>query len=164
MPAALALDGHNWMFPLAFGFFGSETKENWVWFMEQLRKAIGPMNKLAICTDACKGLESAVKIVFPEAEMRECFRHLMENMKKYFTGDVFVKNMWPAARAYSAHKYKYFFDKVLEASPDVQKWLNEHHPFLWARSKFRDDIKCDYITNNLAGILGSKSTRTFLCI
>jgi hypothetical protein len=40
MPAALALDGHNWMFLVAFGFFDSETKENWVWFMERLRKAI----------------------------------------------------------------------------------------------------------------------------
>jgi hypothetical protein len=53
--------------------------------MEQLRKAIGPMDKLAICTDACKGLESAVRIVFPQAEKRECFRHLMENMKKYYS-------------------------------------------------------------------------------
>jgi len=33
--------------------------------MEQLRKAIGPIDKLAICTDACKGLESAVRLVFP---------------------------------------------------------------------------------------------------
>ena len=150
MPAALALDGHNWLFPLAFGFFDSETKDNWVWFMEQLRKAIGPMEHLAICTDACKGLESAVKSVFLDAEWRECFRHLMENMKKYYTGDVYGKNMWPAARAYSPHKFKYFFDKVLAASPKVQKWLDEHHPFLWARSKFSADIKCDYINNNLA--------------
>jgi len=119
MPAALALDGHNWLFPLAFGFFDSETKDNWVWFMEQLRKAIGPMEHLAICTDACKGLESAVKSVFLDAEWREWFRHLMENMKKYYTGDVYGKNMWPAARAYSPHKFKYFFDKVLAASPEV---------------------------------------------
>jgi hypothetical protein len=27
MPAALAIDGHNWMFPLAFGFFQSEKKK-----------------------------------------------------------------------------------------------------------------------------------------
>jgi hypothetical protein len=27
MPAAQALDGHNWMFPLTFGFFGFETKK-----------------------------------------------------------------------------------------------------------------------------------------
>jgi hypothetical protein len=57
MPPALALDGHNWMFPLAFGFFDSETKENWIWFMEQLKKAIGPLEKLVVCTDACKGLK-----------------------------------------------------------------------------------------------------------
>jgi hypothetical protein len=91
MPAALALDGHNWMFPLAFGFFQSETKDDWIWFMKQLRNAIGELPKLAICTDACKGLEVAVKQVFPWAEQRECFRHLMENMKKQFTGEVYAK-------------------------------------------------------------------------
>ena len=61
MPAANAIDGHNWMFPIAFGFFDSETKENWIWFMEQLGKALGPLDKLAVCTDACKSLEAAVK-------------------------------------------------------------------------------------------------------
>jgi hypothetical protein len=150
MPAALALDGHNWMFPVAFGFFESETKESWEWFLKQLSKAIGPMQNLAICTDACKGLESAVKLVFPQAEWRECFRHLMENMKKHFSGDVYARNMWPAARAYSEHKFQFFFDRVLHASPGVQTWLDRDHPFLWARSKFSPDIKCDYINNNLA--------------
>jgi len=28
LPAAQALDGHNWMFPLAFGLFDSESKVN----------------------------------------------------------------------------------------------------------------------------------------
>lgn len=82
--------------------------------------------------------------------MSEGFKHFMENMKKYYTGDVYGKNMWPAARAYSPHKCKYFFDEISEASPDVEKWLKEHHPFPWARSKFSNDIKCDYINNNLA--------------
>jgi hypothetical protein len=40
------------MFPLAFGFFASESKPNWIWFMEQLSKAIGPVDNLAVCTDA----------------------------------------------------------------------------------------------------------------
>ena len=111
MPIALALDGHNWMFPVAFGFFDGdgESKENWIWFMQQLRKAIRPMQHLAIYTDACKGLESSVKLVFPPAEWRECFRHLMDNLKSFYTGDVYKKNMWPTARAYSPHKFKYFF-------------------------------------------------------
>jgi len=62
---ANAIDGHNWLYPIAFMFFDSETKKNWTWFMEQLGKALGPMNHLAICTDACKGLEAAVKKGFP---------------------------------------------------------------------------------------------------
>jgi hypothetical protein len=123
MPAATCLDGHSWMFPLAFGFFESEIKEIWIWFMQQLRKCIGPMQKLAICTDACKRLESTVREVFPQAEKRECFRHLMENLKKYYSCDVYGKNMWPAARAHSPHKFKYFFDKVLATSPGMEKWL-----------------------------------------
>ena len=61
--------------------------------MEQLSKAIGSMDKLVVCTDACKGLEAAVAKVFPNYEQRECFRHLMENMKKYYSGDVYGKNM-----------------------------------------------------------------------
>jgi hypothetical protein len=58
--------------------------------------------------------------------------------------------MWPAARAYSSHKFKYFFDKVVTASPGITRWLDDHHSLLWARSKFSADIKCDYINNNLA--------------
>jgi hypothetical protein len=150
MPAAVALDGHNWMFPLEFGLFGSETKEDWIWFMEQLHKAIGIMPHLTVCTDACPGLLAVVKQVFPWAEQRECFRHLMENMKKTFTGEVYGENMWPAARSYTAGKYKYFMDKVLAASPDVEKWLQKEHNKLWARSKFSTEVKCDYINNNLA--------------
>ena len=118
--------------------------------MEQLSKFIGPMENLAVCTDACKGLEAAVAKVFPNSEQRECFRHLMDNIKKYYSGDVYAKNMWHAARAYTAHKFKYFFDKVVDASLDVLNWLKEHHNLLWARSKFTIEIKCDYINNNLA--------------
>ena len=59
--------------------------------MSQLHKAIGHLPVLAICTDACKGLEKAVKDVFPQAEHRECFRHLMHNFIKRFGGDIFQR-------------------------------------------------------------------------
>ena len=36
-----AVDGHNWMYPIAVGVIDSETNENWIWFMEILRDAIG---------------------------------------------------------------------------------------------------------------------------
>jgi hypothetical protein len=82
LPSATAVDGHNWMFPVAFGFFESETEENWKWFIQQLRKAIGDLPIVAVCSDACKGLTNAMRDVFPNAEKRECFRHLMNNFVK----------------------------------------------------------------------------------
>ena len=93
MAAATAIDGHNWMYPLAYGFIDGETTDNWTWFMRQLHKAIGHLPVLAICSDACKGLENAVKEVFPQAEKRECFRHLMKNFTRRFGGRYFLKDV-----------------------------------------------------------------------
>lgn len=109
---------------------------------------------LAISSDACKGLENAVKKVFPHAEHRECFRHLMNNFIKKFGGDVFSR-MYPAARAYRESVFQYFFKSVTDASPAVLVWLEAHHYKLWMRSAFSPDIKCDYVTNNLAEVFNN---------
>jgi hypothetical protein len=54
MAAAIAIDGHNWMYPHAFGFIDCETTNNWTLFLNQLHEAKGNQPTLAICTDACK--------------------------------------------------------------------------------------------------------------
>jgi hypothetical protein len=97
LPSATSVDGHNWMFSVAFGFFEYETYESWSWFLQQLRKAIGEPPLLAIHTDACQGLTDTVKGVFSHAERRECFSHLIQNYIKNFTGK---EHMYPVARAY----------------------------------------------------------------
>jgi hypothetical protein len=56
------------MYSLAFGFIDGEIDDNWVWFMSQLKKAIGDLPLLVVCTDACKALENTVKLVFPQAD------------------------------------------------------------------------------------------------
>jgi hypothetical protein len=74
LASSTALDGNNWMYPVAFGFIDGETSNNCEWFMTQLHKAIGDPPHLAICTDACKSLETVVIQVFPHVEHRECRR------------------------------------------------------------------------------------------
>lgn len=152
--AVTALDGHNWMFPVAFGFFDAETTENWNWFMSQLKKAIGDPPVLAVCTDACKGLENAVKNVFPNAEQRECFRHLMGNAVKKFRGEKF-SHMWPAAKAYKKSKFHWHMKQVFMEEPKVLTYLELHHNLLWMRCMFNTDIKVDYIHNNIAECFNS---------
>jgi hypothetical protein len=147
LASAVAVDGHNWMYPLAYGFIASETEDNWTWFMTQLKKSIGDPPLLAVCTDACKGLENAVKHVFPKAEQRECFLHLMKNFQKKFRG---FGRMYPAARAYDQDIFFEHMAAIKCESQEVVKWLTDYHNLLWYRCGFNPDIKCDYITNNIA--------------
>ena len=92
MVAACAVDGHNWLFPVTFGVVELENEQSSRWFLGNLHTVIGDPAGLVIHTDACKGLEKAVETVFPEAEHRECTRHLVANFKKHFKGKVFDAN------------------------------------------------------------------------
>jgi transposase-like protein len=56
--------------------------------MHQVHRAVGSPSGFVICTDACKGLETAVGVVFPEAEYRECMRHLYGNFMKHFLASI----------------------------------------------------------------------------
>ena len=68
--------------------------------MENLHAVIGDPPGLVLCSDACKGLEKAMWVVFPQAENRECMRHLYQNFMKHYSGDVFTKHMYPTTRSY----------------------------------------------------------------
>jgi hypothetical protein len=100
---------------------------------------------------ACKGLTGAVAEIFPNAEKRECFRHLMQNYVKHFSGS---EHMYPAARAYRVPIFEHHFDNVKDLT-GVKHWLDEWHPLLWYRCGFNTAIKCDYITNNIAEVFNN---------
>jgi hypothetical protein len=106
LASATGVDGHNWLYYIAYGIFECENEDNWTWFMHQLRRAVGRPNGLVICTDACKGLDKADGAVFPEAEYRECMRHLYSNFMKHYTGDVFTTHLYPTARSYTKGLFK----------------------------------------------------------
>ena len=69
-------------FLFALEFFYSKTNDNWKWFMERVREAIGSPRGLTICTDAGQAVMLGVGDVFPEAEHREYMFHLVSNFKK----------------------------------------------------------------------------------
>src|SRR3954470_5742667 len=100
--------------------------------MMQLKRCLGPVSPLAIHTDACKGLENALRTVFPHSEQRECFGHMWMNLIKKIRGDEFGR-MWPAARAYRPGSHSFHLNKIMEAcvDNDFAFWLNTYHSLLW---------------------------------
>jgi hypothetical protein len=153
LASATGVDGHNWMYPISFGFFQSQTVDNWIWFMTQLKKVVGDMTLLAICSDAQKGLMHVVNDVlyFPYADRRKCFRHLMGNYVKHHAGS---EHMYPAAMAYRRDVLEHHVSQVRNVHK-IAEYLDQHHKFLWYRSGFNKDIKCDYITNNMVEVFNN---------
>jgi hypothetical protein len=147
LATTVAVDGHNWIYPVAYGFIPSESEDHWKWFMEQLKKAIGNLPLLAVCSYACKGLMNAVKKVFPNAEQRECFFHLTKNFMKKFRGSGKLSH---AARAYSENIFYEHIASIISENAEAVQWLQKNHNLLWYRCGFNSEIKCDYITNNIA--------------
>ena len=144
LATAVAIDGYNWMYPVANGFIAQKTTDNWTWFMEQLKKTIGDLPLLAVCSDACMGLENAVKNVFPNVEQRECFYHMVRNFKKRYRG---FGQIYPATRAYTEDIFYDNIAKMLSQSPAAVQWLRDNHKLLWYRCGFNPEIKCHYITS-----------------
>jgi hypothetical protein len=148
--SATGVDGHNWLYHIAYGIFESETEDNWTWFLENLHKAIGDPPGLVLCSDACKGLEVAITNVFPNAENRECMRHLYSNFMKHYSGDVFTDHLYPAAKNYTEYMFKWHMQKIFDFAPSTIEWLEENHPRIWYRCGFSELSKCDYLTNNVS--------------
>jgi len=150
LASATGVDGHNWLYHIAYAVFDSETEDNWTWFLDNLHKVIGDPPGLVICLDACKGLEKAVVKVFPVAENRECMRHMYSNFMKHYSGDVFTEHLYPAAKSFTEYMFKWHMKRIFEFAPGAIDYLEENHPRIWYRSGFSELSKCDYLTNNVS--------------
>jgi hypothetical protein len=64
------------------------------------------------------------------------------------------EHMYPAARAYRPEVYEHHKLNIVGID-GVAAWLEQWHSLLWYRSGFNSDIKCDYITNNIAEVFNN---------
>nr|XP_043616017.1 protein FAR-RED ELONGATED HYPOCOTYL 3-like [Erigeron canadensis] len=155
LAAATGIDGNNSIFLVAYSVLESEITASWTWFLESLKRAIGTPDGLVISSDMQKGLEVAIKHVYPNVEHRECIRHLYSNFKKHFRGDFFYSNLWGAALTYHSSEHDRFMKQIAGLRENAITYLTQNHNKIWSRSKFGTISKCDYITNNISEAFNS---------
>ncbi|KAI3522503.1 hypothetical protein L1887_00335 [Cichorium endivia] len=116
--SAVGRDANNQMYPIAWAVVAVENKHTWKWFLDLLLDDIdmGEGRGLTLISDQHKGLIEAVKERVPEAEHRQCARHIYANFKKKYSGAEFRKLFWSAAKATTRQR----FEAVMrEISPEV---------------------------------------------
>ncbi|KAJ9545308.1 hypothetical protein OSB04_025015 [Centaurea solstitialis] len=149
---AVGVDPNQGIYPLAYAVVEAETTDSWSWFLEILQDDLD-LNRdsnFTFITDRQKGIVPAMARVFPSAERRFCIRHIYENMKKQWKGQVYKDQLWKCASATTVPQFKKCMDVLKDINKDAHKWLNEipyHH---WSRAHFT--AHCDVLLNNMCEV------------
>jgi hypothetical protein len=82
-------------------------------------------------------------------------RHLSINFMKTFKGKIFEGNLRSVSYTYTTSRNDTYMQNMY-TGPKVKQYLEEHHTKLWARCKFGELRKVDYVCNALAHNFHSK--------
>ncbi|KAL2905132.1 matrix protein, partial [Bienertia sinuspersici] len=98
----------------------------------------------------CKGVDLALKKVWPEAKRRYCCRHLSRNFKKCFPGPLMYILFWRACNATDPYTFKKAMERLRkEGKIVVMKWFAElGNQSKWTKHKFDPTLCSDTNTSN----------------
>nr|KAJ0200449.1 hypothetical protein LSAT_V11C600329540 [Lactuca sativa] len=142
--SAVALDGNNGIYPLAYTVVESETLNSWTWFLSNLGDDLG------------LGINSNFMFMSDRQKHRYCLRQIHDNMKKNWRGKVFKDLLWECATTSNVQHFHQAMEKIKKLNNDAYEWLKQIPPQSWARSHFTGKAHCDALTNNLCEAFNSK--------
>ena len=147
---AIGRDGNNQMYPIAWAVVDKENNMNWDWFCDLPFRDIqvGDGKEWVFISDQQKDILNAVQKWAPEAEHRNCARHIYANWKEFFKKE-WQKLFWACTKAPCPMLFNLARVRLAkETRPGAQAILNTH-PQHWSRAWFRLGSNCDSVDNNL---------------
>ena len=111
-------------------------------------------------------LIQAVADYLPNAEHRNCARHIYANFRKRFNGANYRKLFWMAAKSSTRIEFTNIMEKVKNLSDSAYTWLLNCDPHVWSRAFFATNTKCINVENNMSeafnGFLGEAREKPIL--
>ncbi|KAL2920993.1 Filamentous hemagglutinin [Bienertia sinuspersici] len=149
--AAMAKDGNNCIYPVAWAVVEVESTDSWTWFLDLLAADLETADGdgLTVMSDRQKGLIEAVNVCLPKAEVRYCVRHIWSNFKKQFSGQAFKEYFWHAARTCNKHVFDTQMAIIKLLDVKAFEWLDAIPKEHWARHKFNTYSKSNLLLNNI---------------
>ncbi|CAL9178687.1 unnamed protein product [Musa hybrid cultivar] len=136
---ATAVDGENDIYPVAFSVVDSETRENWHWFLVQLKSAFTLSRVITFVSSCQYGLEEELSKVFEDSfhcYSEQCLvENLMTEMENTWTQEVKDKIVDQLRRAIYACKVDEFnesIENIRIQSKELAEWVLAMKPESWS--------------------------------
>ncbi|XP_021991933.1 uncharacterized protein LOC110888730 [Helianthus annuus] len=156
--SAVGVDCNNGIYPVAYAIVESENKESWTWFLEILGDdlGLGTYSNFTFISDRQKGILPAISKLFPCAEHRYCLRHIHENMKVSFKGDLYKDKLWNCACATTVPELSVAMDDLKAFNKKAHLWLSKIPPLHWSRAYFSGRAVSDIVLNSMCEVFNGK--------
>ena len=134
---AMATDGNNEVYPLAFTIVESESTETWGWFLACLLTYVTDRNNLCIISNRYRGIQSCFDdttrgyLQPPLTHHRYCLYHLVSNVNTNFNSVALKNLVWKAATMNQVRKFENTMDCIKNVNLDVCGYLKEVDQEKW---------------------------------
>ncbi|XP_074295497.1 uncharacterized protein LOC141623303 [Silene latifolia] len=108
-----------------------------------------------VISDQQKGLIGAIESLWPEAEHRNCARHIYSNWSKNHKGKVLEKQFWKCVKATSKGDYECELAQLKGISKQAYDDFIRRSPEHFCKSFFKTHSCCDVVDNNMAETFNS---------
>ncbi|XP_060211904.1 uncharacterized protein LOC132639476 [Lycium barbarum] len=144
---AVAKDGNNSIFPLAFGIADSENNESYRWFFRHVKKVFGTRKDLSILSDRHSSIATAIKELYPDTQHGICIYHMEKNLQKYFPSEAILSLFYNAATTYKQAEFRTYMSQIQQIDPKAAEYIEQEPPEIWARS-FHTNRRYNMLTTN----------------
>ncbi|KAG7554561.1 Zinc finger SWIM-type [Arabidopsis suecica] len=104
---------------------------------------------LMVAAKCCYGLVKAIHNVLPQAEHRQCSKHIMDNWKRDNHDMELQRLFWKIARSYTIEEFNTHMANLKSYNPQAYASLQLTSPMTWSRAFFRIGCERHLARNNL---------------
>ncbi|XP_006646999.1 uncharacterized protein LOC102720397 [Oryza brachyantha] len=142
--AATSVDGEGDMFPVALSVVDDESKENWHWFLKQLKASLPVSGELTFISNGKSGLWDEVSLIFPDSYHGYHVNYFVEEFKAQLDDswseeikDTMVEHVKKAMYSCKVDEFNQSIELIKVESDKLAEWLLETKPERWSDAFFK---------------------------